>query len=412
MTPSAAPHHPAERAAIGAYRTAFDTDPAAVASAPGRANLLGEHTDYNDGFVLPTALADRTAVAIGRGGDGGRAGTVEAVSATMGVSAADAIEGGRRGDWLDYPLGCLRALRDAGHLTDGAAVGGLRLAIATTLPLGAGVSSSTGTGAAAASPVISAARLQELQTLVRRMPVPESVVNAILTLVAVLRAARNLLGLAIDGVEIAKLGRIAEREHVGMPCGIMDQMVASLGDPGHALLLDTRDLTHELVPLPAGHRVAVVHCGVGHKLVEGGYEQRVWECQAACRSLEVASLRELATDDLPRIEALENPLNRRARHVVTENQRTLEGAAALSHGDPVRFGKLMIESHLSQRDDYRVSIPEIDALVDAALMEGALGARLTHNGVEAKGQPWPREREARPFSTCALAFSESWTEAR
>ena len=344
MTPSAAPHHPAERAAIGAYRTAFDTDPAAVASAPGRANLLGEHTDYNDGFVLPTALADRTAVAIGRGGDGGRAGTVEAVSATMGVSAADAIEGGRRGDWLDYPLGCLRALRDAGHLTDGAAVGGLRLAIATTLPLGAGVSSS--------------AALE----------------------VAVLRAARNLLGLAIDGVEIAKLGRIAEREHVGMPCGIMDQMVASLGDPGHALLLDTRDLTHELVPLPAGHRVAVVHCGVGHKLVEGGYEQRVWECQAACRSLEVASLRELATDDLPRIEALENPLNRRARHVVTENQRTLEGAAALSHGDPVRFGKLMIESHLSQRDDYRVSIPEIDALVDAALMEGALGARLTGGG--------------------------------
>ena len=344
MTPSAAPHHPAERAAIGTYRTAFDTDPATVASAPGRANLLGEHTDYNDGFVLPTALADRTAVAIGRGGDGGRAGTVEAVSATMGASAADAIDGERRGDWLDYPLGCLRALRDAGHLTDGATVGGLRLAIATTLPLGAGVSSS--------------AALE----------------------VAVLRAARNLLGLAIDGVEIAKLGRIAEREHVGMPCGIMDQMVASLGDPGHALLLDTRDLTHELVPLPAGHRVAVVHCGVGHKLVEGGYEQRVWECQAACRSLEVASLRELATDDLPRIEALENPLNRRARHVVTENQRTLEGAAALSHGDPVRFGKLMIESHLSQRDDYRVSIPEIDALVDAALMEGALGARLTGGG--------------------------------
>ena len=313
----------------------FGAAPAATARAPARANLLGEHTDYNDGFVLPTPLPYFTTVSVGPG----PAGRIEAHAARFDETLSRPLDAAPGGDWLDYVLGCVRAV-----VEDGAAVEGLRATIESDVPMGAGISSS--------------AALE----------------------VATLRALREWLGLNLDEVQVAKLGQRAESGYVGMPCGIMDQMVSSLGTPGQALFLDTRSLEHRLLALPQSHKLAVVHSGVSHRLTDGGYRQRRSECEAAAAALKVASLRDVDVGDLPSIDALPEPLNRRARHVVTENRRVLDGVAALERGDVATFGRLMVESHASQRDDYKVSVPEIDALVETALRRGAVGARLTGGG--------------------------------
>ena len=322
----------------GIYQSVFGRAPDTVAEAPARANLLGEHTDYNDGFVLPTPLAYRTVVEAGRNEDAGD-GTISMHAAQFGETVERRLGEPRRGDWTDYVLGSVSVLAE-----HGVAVPALRIAIDSDVPMGAGISSS--------------AALE----------------------VSVLRAARSLLGLDLDDVTIARLGQKAENAYVGMQCGIMDQMVSSLGTFGKALFLDTRDMATELVDLPADERISIIHCGVAHKLTEGGYNTRRQECEAACQALGIASLRDIGTDALDRINALPDPLNRRARHVVTENQRVLDGVAALKSGDIARFGTLMNASHASQRDDYEVSIPEIDALADSAQRHGAIGARLTGGG--------------------------------
>ncbi len=322
----------------GLFHTVFGRDPDAVAEAPARANLLGEHTDYNDGFVLPTPLPYRTVVEAGPD-ESASGGTVTMHAAQFDATAERRLGEPRRGDWTDYVLGCLTVL--AGQ---GVAVPPMRIAIDSDVPMGAGISSS--------------AALE----------------------VAVLRAARSLLRIDMDDLTIARLGQQAENGYVGMQCGIMDQMVSSLGTPGKALFLDTSDLSSELVELPADERIAIIHCGVAHKLTEGGYNTRRQECEAACEALGVPSLRAVTAGAMDRIEALPEPLNRRARHVVTENQRVLDGVAALKAGDIGRFGALMDDSHRSQRDDYEVSIPEINALVESARRHGAIGARLTGGG--------------------------------
>ena len=318
------------------FVAAFGSEPAATAQAPARANLLGEHTDYNDGFVLPTPLPYVTTVSVGPGAQDG---VIEAHAARFRETKTRPLDAPAAGDWLDYPLGCVRVL-----MKGGTPVPGLRLSIDSDIPMGAGISSS--------------AALE----------------------VATLRALRQWLGLSLDDMAIAKLGQQAESSYVGMPCGIMDQMVSALGTPGQALFLDTRSLDHRLVGLPGSHRLAVVHSGVTHRLTEGGYRQRRSECEQAAAALGVRSLRELDVADLARVEALPEPLNRRARHVVTENRRVLDGVAALERGDAAAFGRLMVESHRSQQHDYAVSVPEIDALVDSALRHGAVGARLTGGG--------------------------------
>ncbi len=322
----------------GIFQTVFGRSPDAVEQAPARANLLGEHTDYNDGFVLPTPLAYRTVVEAGAD-EGASGGMLTMHAAQFGETVERRLGEPRRGDWTDYVLGSVAVLSE-----QGIAVPPMRLAIDSDVPMGAGISSS--------------AALE----------------------VAVLRAVRALLRIDIDDVTIARLGQQAENNYVGMQCGIMDQMVSSLGTPGKALFLDTRDLTTDLVDLPADERVAIIHCGVAHKLTEGGYNTRRQECEAACAALGVGSLRAIGVDELDRLDGLPEPLNRRARHVVTENQRVLDGVAALRAGDIARFGALMNDSHRSQRDDYEVSIPEIDALAESAQRHGAIGARLTGGG--------------------------------
>ena len=322
----------------GVFQTVFGRAPDVEEQAPARANLLGEHTDYNDGFVLPTPLTYRTVVEAGAD-DGASGGTLTMHAAQFGETVQRRLGEPRRGDWTDYVLGSVSVLAE-----QGIAVPPMRLAIDSDVPMGAGISSS--------------AALE----------------------VSVLRAVRALLRIDIDDVTIARLGQQAENSYVGMQCGIMDQMVSSLGTPGKALFLDTRDLTTDLVDLPADERVAIIHCGVAHKLTEGGYNARRQECEAACKALGVGSLRAIGVEELDRLDGLPDPLNRRARHVVTENQRVLDGVVALRAGDIARFGALMNDSHRSQRDDYEVSIPEIDALAESAQRHGAIGARLTGGG--------------------------------
>jgi galactokinase len=310
-----------------------------TARAPGRVNLIGEHTDYSDGFVLPAAIPRETTVEVARAPDGRvRAFSVDVSPSEALVYALGAEEKGR--GWLDYLQGVTVALRRAGF-----EIGGFQARISSRVPLGAGLSSSASFE------------------------------------VAVLRALRALFALPIDDVTIARLGQKVETEFVGAPVGIMDQMAASLADRGSALFLDTRTLTFEKVPLPAEADLVVVNSGVTHSHAGGEYRTRRAECEGAARELGVRVLRDLTTADLPRIEALPDPLRQRARHVVTENARVLEAVAALRAGDLPGLGRLLRTAHASLRDDFQVSVPEIDTLVEIAdATPGVLGARLTGGG--------------------------------
>lgn len=315
------------------FKDTFGSEPTARASAPGRVNLLGEHTDYNQGLVLPTPLAYQTYI------EASQARGIEAYAESFQERKSRGLDTARQGDWLDYIAGCVWVLRQHGY-----AVPGIRAYLHSQVPMTGGLSSS--------------AALE----------------------VATLRALRELYGLPLNDIQTALLAQQAEVEYLGVRCGIMDQMASSVGRLGYALFLDTKDLTAQPVPLPQDYRVAVVDSAVPRRLAESGYNTRRSECEQVCALLGLESLRELTPSDLPRLAPLPEPLGRRARHVVSENQRVLEGVQALKQGEVKRFGELMLASHLSLRDDYQVSIPELDLLVEAELRHGAVGARLTGAG--------------------------------
>jgi galactokinase len=299
-----------------------------IATAPGRVNLIGEHTDYNGGYVLPMAIPQRTRVELTRRTDQ----TVTAWSASHSHDQPPlAYELGherRGGTWLDYVQGVTLAAREAGFQ-----FGGFNLRISSEVPTGSGLSSS--------------AALE----------------------VAMLRALREALG------------QTAENELVGARVGIMDQMASSLADETTALFLDTLTLEYRRIRLPPGIGLLVIHSGVTHQHASGEYNQRRAECEAACGMLGVQLLRECTSDDLPQIAALPDPLARRARHVVTENERVLEAVAAMEHHDPVTLGQLFNASHASMRDDYEVSAPDVDTLVALAQEDPEVfGARMTGGG--------------------------------
>jgi galactokinase len=321
------------------FRDTFARPPEFTARAPGRVNLIGEHTDYSDGFVLPAAIPRETVVQLARTSDR----RVRALSLDVSPVAVASYELGaehKQRTWADYLQGVTYVLRAAGH-----EVGGFDALISSRVPLGAGLSSSASFE------------------------------------VAVLRALRAAFALPIDDVAIARLGQRVETDFVGAPVGIMDQMAASLADRGSALFLDTRSLSFEKVPLPAAADLVVVNSGVTHSHAGGEYRTRRAECESAARSLGVRVLRDLGLDDLPRVEALPDPIRRRARHVVTENARVLEAVAALRAGDLPALGRLLKTAHASLRDDFQVSVPEIDTLVAIAdETPGVLGARLTGGG--------------------------------
>jgi galactokinase len=300
---------------------------------------MGEHTDYNGGFVLPIAIPQRTLVEVAPARSGlarvwsGHAARDGIVTYSVGAE--------RRGrGWLDYVQGVTRALAEAGH-----AVGGFDARIESTVPAGSGLSSS--------------AALE----------------------IALLRALTGAFSLALDAVTMARIGQRAENDFVGAPVGIMDQMACALTEQTHALFIDTRSLAWERVGLPTHVEIAVVDSGVTHRHAGGAYRRRRAECEEAAARLGVAALRDVGTDDLARVRGLPPPLDRRARHVVTENARVLDAVSALRAGDAARLGALFAASHASMRDDFEVSVDEIDLLVRLATREpDVYGARLTGGG--------------------------------
>jgi galactokinase len=323
------------------FRDAYGAAPEGAWLAPGRVNLIGEHTDYNEGFVLPFALSRATLAVAGRRDDdiielrsrqmpdGG-----EAIS--IGSLAPGAIPG-----WAGYPAGVVWAMRAAGH-----PVAGVRLLIDSDLPRGAGLSSS--------------AALE----------------------CAVALALADLHGLAVPRSELVLIAQRAENDFVGVPCGIMDQSASLLCEAGQALLLDCRTAETAAVPFdPAasGLELLVIDTGARRELADGDYASRRGECDQAARGLGLSSLRDIT--DISQLAQLADPLlQRRARHVFTENQRVIETVRLLRAGRLGETGALLSASHESLRDDFEISWPEADVTVGAATGAGALGARMIGGG--------------------------------
>ncbi|MFG2414843.1 galactokinase [Streptomyces goshikiensis] len=314
-----------------------------VWSAPGRVNFIGEHTDYNDGFVLPIALPHRTRVHARRRADD----TLHLVStaaptpASYDLTALRPGAAGAPGGWSAYAAGVAWALRDAGHR-----VGGAELLLDGDVPLGAGLSSSAALECAVAT------------------------------------ALRALNGIALTAPETALLAQRAENAFVGVPCGVMDQMASMCCTPGHALFLDTRSLALAQEPLDlaaAGLCLLVIDTGAKHALADGEYAARRRECELAAVLLGVDALRDI--ESVAQLNVLHDPVLRaRARHVVTENARVLRTVRLIRSHRLRETGPLLTASHLSLRDDFAVSCPELDLAVEAALAAGALGARMTGGG--------------------------------
>ncbi len=320
------------------FEKLFGDPPAACGEAPGRVNLIGEHTDYNGGFVLPTAIPQRTRVELSP--RAGRTARVASASTADGVRTYTVGAEARGRGWLDYVQGATHVLRAAGL-----GVGGFDAWITSDVPLGSGLASS-----AALS-------------------------------VALLRGLRDAFALAIDDIRLARFGQELENQFVGAHVGVMDPMACSLAALGIALFLDTRSLAYERIALPTGGELVVINSGVAHRHAAGDYNTRRAECERAAALLGVAELRDLTPDDLPKLDRLPDPLGRRARHVITENARVLDTVRAMRAGDLEWIGRLFLASHASQRDDYQVSIPEIDLLVELAAADRAIyGARLTGGG--------------------------------
>ncbi len=319
------------------FRARFGREPGVVASAPGRVNLMGEHTDYNGGHALPTAISQRTTVALAPRRD--RRATVHTALGDR-SHAFTLGEEIRRNAWSDYVEGCTWALR-----RDGFAIAGFEATIASTVPAGSGLSSS--------------AALE----------------------VGLLRAMREAFALPLDDVALARLAHDAESIFVGAHVGTMDQMAASLADERTALFLDTRTLAFERVAIPASVDLVVLDSGVRHAIAGGDYNHRRAECEDAARRLGVSALCDVPLADLDRLATLPASLARRVRHVVTEHARVRDAVAALHAGDAERLGQLFLTSHASQRDDYQVSVPEVDCLVELGWEDpDVYGARLTGGG--------------------------------
>lgn len=318
-----------------------------VWSAPGRANLIGEHTDYNEGFVLPFAIAQRTAAAVAlRDDDVIRVRSTfahDAVEVSLADLDARIAAGGL--DWAGYPLGVAWALRAA---APDATPRGVDIALASEVPVGAGLSSSAAIEGAVAS------------------------------------ALNDVWGAGLDKVALARVGRTAENDAVGAPTGIMDQMASMLGVADAATFLDCRTLETRPVALgfaEAGLAILVVDTLVEHAHSSGGYRERREACERGAAAFGVPALRDLTVDDLPRAaEILDDVTFRRVRHIITENQRVLDTVAALDAEGPTAIGDLLTASHASMRDDFEISVPELDLAVETALAAGALGARMTGGG--------------------------------
>lgn len=334
---------PIENKAYAAFERQYGRPPELVASAPGRINLIGEHTDYNDGFVLPCAIPYRTAIALASGADMLYSADYQECQPVQ----THPVLGTQH--WASYPSAVIWALKQAGT-----AVPSLRATFAGEVPQGAGLSSSAAIEAATAL------------------------------------ALTSWIGADLDRIDLARLTQRAENEFIGVQSGIMDQFAVLLSNAGHAILLDCRSLHTESIPVrlaEAGLTLLIADTRTPRQLATSGYNVRRAECESAASQLGISSLRDATERDL---STLNGTKRKRARHVVAENARVITAAEALRKDDFTTFGQLMFQSHTSLRDDYEVSTPQLNTFVSVAAETGALGARLTGAG----------------FGGCAVALIE------
>ncbi|GAB5459108.1 MAG: galactokinase [Henriciella sp.] len=335
---------PPKTRALSAFEDHFGGAPSLLVRAPGRVNLIGEHTDYNDGFVLPCAIDVHTLIAARPNGSS----SCRVIAADL-EAKQDIFDLGKTPSksetqpWANYVRGVFDEAQKAGWQ-----VQGMDIVIAGNIPHGAGLSSS-------ASLEVGIAKTIDL---------------------AFGKGQR-------DHQTLALLAQKAENNFVGAQCGIMDQLASSCGQAGHALLIDCRSLALSPISLPPETSVLIVHSGIKHSHVDGAYNRRRADCELAAKTLGVTALRDVDMDQLEQVQASLDPIAyRRARHVISENARTLSAAEALKNGDMIALGQLMAASHASMRDDFEITTPEIDKLV--AILQTAIGdrggARMTGGG--------------------------------
>lgn len=328
---------------IKTFESEFGAKPTMLVRAPGRVNLIGEHTDYNDGFVLPCAINYETLVALTPRDDNKVRVVASAYPGQVDEYELDAeLTAHPKQLWSNYIRGVSKYLLHRGYK-----LGGLNMAVAGNVPQGAGLSSS--------------AALE----------------------VAIGQAFKEAYGISISQAEIALNGQQAENQFVGCNCGIMDQLISAEGQADHALLIDCRDLNTTQVSMPKGYRVFIINSNVKRGLVDSAYNERREQCEAAAQFFGVKALRDVSIDTFnAKASGLDELTQKRARHVITENQRTLEAAEALKVADIERLAELMEASHQSMRDDFEITVPAIDHIVDIVkeVIGTQGGVRMTGGG--------------------------------
>jgi len=327
------------------FKKAFGRDPRWIAAAPGRINIIGEHTDYNDGFVFPMAIERYTVIAASPNGTDKINLRSSAGDGASTIDLAQPLKPGAKGYWANYPMGVI-----AGFVACGLKPVGFDAVLNSIVPLGGGLSSS-------ASLEVATATLLEAVT-----------------------------GKKLDPVEKALLCQKAEHDYAGMPCGIMDQFISALGKESHILLLDCRTRKFDLVPMSDPTvAVLITNTNVKHELTGSEYPTRRKQCEAAAKALGVASLRDATPEQLEKHKSqMDEVVYRRARHVIGEIERTPHAAEGIRAGNWPTVGQLMYASHYSLKDDYEVSCPELDAVVEIAqnigMKGGVIGCRMTGGG--------------------------------
>lgn len=317
------------------FQSAFGKQPMQKNFTPGRVNLIGEHLDYNGGMVLPSTLSIGIETAFSPRRDNEIHIASDRFEEPFRFRSGDNV----KGHWAEYAVGAALYARRESLISAGADI-----FVASNMPDGAGLSSSAA------------------------------------LIVSILKNARAQNSSSITDKEIAILARRVENEFVGVPCGIMDQMAVAIAPTGKALALDTKTLTSNVIPLPTTHHVKVIHSGVHRKLSEGRYSVRKEECDQARHEIGRDDICLASDEELARIESLPDPIRKRARHCVLEHRRTVNAAKSLAENNMIAFGEAMISSHASMRDDFEISLPAIDRLVEDAILLGAAGARLTGGG--------------------------------
>ena len=321
--------------AIELFQDSFKAGPTASGFTPGRVNLIGEHTDYNGGWVLPTALELGLTISVSARNDA----VIRIASQGYDDIVTGELHDAAKDHWSDYVIGSVNYANQYG-LTQG----GADIAIESTLPQGAGLSSSAA------------------------------------VTVGLLKRFQEISGTEFTDSKIAQIAREIENDFIGVPCGIMDQMAVAIASPGQAMQLDTDTLQYDVIPIPETVKMIVIHSGQYRQLSEGRYKIRKEECDVIKDKLGRQDICQIDNKDFAQLHELPLHIQRRAKHCMTEHRRTVSASASLRTGNMVEFGRLMTESHVSMRDDFENSLPPIDRLVDDAVKKGAYGARMTGGG--------------------------------